>query len=1142
MTFEFSLQTAIFCTLGSSLILAATFHYLWRLERPQRFLLFWSLAFFAQALRMCAQLGVTLGIDSLGVVADAFFALAAILIWRGCCELGAVRPRLPAVAAALAAALAWSAYGTAAALPFLARSIPLYLAAGGLLIHAGWVLFRLSGAQPETGYRGLALLFVLLGAHYIDYPLLRPLPWFAPIGFALAAILMLGIGIMMLIITQRRQQSQLRQLATTLRGEMAERQESESRYQTLVDELDEGIIVVDSELCVVTANPAAARMLAVPLDQLRRRPMYDNPYRLLRDEDSPLDPDDYPLHRALRQGHAAAGQILLLERADGSRRWLSIASRPLLRSGEQTPYAAIVSFYDISAQKAAERRLLASEIRFRSIFEGVANIAVQGYDRERRVIYWNNASERFFGYSRQEALGNSIDALIVDPRDQEAFRWDFNAWLAGGPPPASGEFTARRKDGSSIRIYSSQVMINNLAGEPEVYCIDLDFSDKHRLQSELQVSSERFRAIAESSALGVVVADEQGNFVYCNPRYLTLSASTQEEVRAGRWIEHLHPDDREPMRQHWREAIATQTGFTMERRVITGDGGILWARAHIVPIHSEQGVFRGFVAAVEDITALKEVERALRFSEAKYSGAFHASLDYVTLSDLETGEIYEVNEAFERLTGWTRAESIGHTATELGLWPDQATRSAMITRLREEGFLREYPFRVGTRDGRFVDSLLNASLITLDGRQYLLGVVRDITQQKEAEEALRRSEEKFSRIVHYSPVALAITDAATGAIVDVNRAWQELIGYTREQIIGHTSLEFGLWFDDAEREALYRKLEEGKGELDRYECRYRRADGSAIYGIISGRLFDIGGRSCYLWSVTDITPRHELEVRMAQLNAELEARVAARTAELQRAQDELIRAEKLAALGALVAGVAHELNTPIGNSVTVASTLHERTQEFAEQVNEGALRRSSLNAYLEAARTASDLLLRSLDQARNLVASFKQVAVDQTSDQRRKFDLREVVGEVLTTLSPTIRKTPFKVTMEIPAGIVLDSYPGPLGQVITNFVTNSLVHAFEGRQHGSIVVRAGVPEHGQVVMTVTDDGVGIAEEHFRHIFDPFFTTKLGQGGSGLGLHIVYNIVTRVLGGRISLDSQRGIGTTFMLTMPLCAPRAEPDKS
>ncbi len=1004
MSFEFSLQTAIVGSFGSSLILAATLLYLWRLEPDQRPLLFWSLAFFAQTLRMAAQLGVTLGFPVFSLVADILFAGAVFLIWRGSCELSASACRQRLFAALLPATLLWGVFAASATPSFLVRTLPLYALAGGMLIHAGVLLHRLAKSQPGIGHRVLGLLFALLGLHYLDYPFLRPLPGFAPIGFAIAAILMLGIGIVMLIITQRRQQFQLEALTSELRREMIEHQETESRFQ--------------------------------------------------------------------------------------------------------------------------------------SIFESIPNIAVQGYDRNRQVVYWNDASERFYGYRKDEAIGRGIDELLFNPLEVPAFRTRLEEWVAGGPSPAPGEYAARRKDGTTIRVYSTQVMVRNAAGEPEIYCIDVDLSDTLRLQGELEESSERFRAIAESSELGVVVADERGSFIYCNPRYLELTDSSMEEVRSGRWIDHLHPDDRGPMQRHWRQAIATQTGFTMERRVVDAGGTTHWARAHIVPIHSASGSFRGFVATVEDITTLKETERALRFSEAKFAGAFHASLDYITLSDLDSGRIYEVNEAFEQMTGWTRQEVIGHTTTELGIWQDSVTRRAAIEQLRQEGYLREYPLQIGTRDGRWIDCVLNASMINVDGQRYLLGVVRDVSAQKAAEEALRRSEEKFSTIVQYSPVALVITDVETGVLIDVNPAWQELFGFTREQVIGKTSAEFGLWFDNADRDEMYRVLKENNGSIDRHECPYRRADGRRIFGLASARMFDIGGRACYLWSVTDITLRHEVEQRMAQLNSELEARVAARTSELERAQDELIRAEKLASLGALVAGIAHELNTPIGNSVTVASTLHERTAEFAETVAQGSLRRSALNAYLETARTASDLLLRSLDQARTLVASFKQVAVDQTSDQRRRFDLHEVVEEVLTTLSPTIRKTPIRVTMDIPEGIVLDSYPGPLGQVITNFITNSLIHAFEGHNEGSVIVRAGLPEHGQVVMTVQDDGVGIAEEHFRHIFDPFFTTKLGQGGSGLGLHIVYNIVTRVLGGRISLDSQLGKGTTFMLTMPLSAPRDE----
>ncbi|HEX5803464.1 MAG TPA: PAS domain S-box protein, partial [Azospira sp.] len=530
MQFEFSLQTAIIGSLGSSLILAGTLFYLWRLDTSQRALFYWSLGFLMQSLRMVAQLGVTLGVAAMPLLADALFAGAVLLVWRGCHELAGRPFRAAFVASLLAATLLWGTYGAAGDFPFIVRSLPLYAVAGGLLIDSGRIVRRLAAARPGSGYGLLALLFFLLGIHYLDYPFLRTVAWFAPVGFALASVLMLGIGIVMLIITQR--------------TDRAERKETESRYQVLVDELDEGIIVVEADLRVSTANPAAARILDIALPDLRRRAITDIPYRLLYKPGEPAPAGDYPLYRALRKGETCSGEVLLMERADGSLLWLSINSRPLVRDGETAPYAAIVSFHDISAQKAAEHTLQASEIRFRGIFEGVANIAVQGYDRDCRVIYWNDASERFFGYRRDEALGRSIDELLVDVRGGEPFRQALDDWFAGGPAVPPGEFSVRRKDGEAIHVYSTQVMINNIAGEPEIYCIDLDLSERHRLQDELQEYSERFRAISESSELGVVVTDEVGSFIYCNPRYLALSASTPEEVRAGRWIDHLHPDDR----------------------------------------------------------------------------------------------------------------------------------------------------------------------------------------------------------------------------------------------------------------------------------------------------------------------------------------------------------------------------------------------------------------------------------------------------------------------------------------------------------------------------------------------------------------------------------------------------------------------
>ena len=289
---------------------------------------------------------------------------------------------------------------------------------------------------------------------------------------------------------------------------------------------------------------------------------------------------------------------------------------------------------------------------------------------------------------------------------------------------------------------------------------------------------------------------------------------------------------------------------------------------------------------------------------------------------------------------------------------------------------------------------------------------------------------------------------------------------------------------------------------------------------------------------SELEAKYRYEAQILELNSTLEQRVADRTlelteamAQLTNAQDELVRSEKLSALGALVAGIAHELNTPIGNSLTVASTLQDHTNTFCTEMHSG-LTRGRLQEYVDSTQQGTEILMRSLRHAAELVASFKQVAVDQTSVNRRKFCLSDTVAEILLTLGPTLRKTTHSVQCDIPADITMNSYPGPLGQIVTNLVNNALLHAFEERAQGVIQLNARRVSNGYVELVVSDNGHGIPPGHLPKVFDPFFTTKLGKGGSGLGLNIVYNLTTTMLCGSIRVDSVQGAGARFTLVLPL----------
>lgn len=298
----------------------------------------------------------------------------------------------------------------------------------------------------------------------------------------------------------------------------------------------------------------------------------------------------------------------------------------------------------------------------------------------------------------------------------------------------------------------------------------------------------------------------------------------------------------------------------------------------------------------------------------------------------------------------------------------------------------------------------------------------------------------------------------------------------------------------------------------------------------------------------DISERKRAEKLLAETEmrvmAELEQKVKERTqdlvlanqnleqalSDLRGAQRQLVQSEKLASLGFLVAGVAHEINTPIGNALLVGTSLREEIDHFAENSSQ-KVTRSLLERHIDFVTKGSDVLVSNLKRAGKLVQGFKQLAVDRATEQRRSFVLVEVIDEVLLAMGPTLRRSPYKLDIHVPSDLKMDSYPGPLSQIIVNFINNAMVHAFEGRDHGNMVLDASMNAQKEIEIVFSDDGCGMPEHVVNHVFDPFFTTKLGQGGNGLGMHIAYNIVTQLLGGSISVDTEVGRGTSWRLVFP-----------
>ena len=255
---------------------------------------------------------------------------------------------------------------------------------------------------------------------------------------------------------------------------------------------------------------------------------------------------------------------------------------------------------------------------------------------------------------------------------------------------------------------------------------------------------------------------------------------------------------------------------------------------------------------------------------------------------------------------------------------------------------------------------------------------------------------------------------------------------------------------------------------------------------------------------------------------------------LEKARDELVQTEKYAALGTLVSGVAHELNTPIGNALLAASTLGEMTNKLAEKA-QTSLTRSALNHFIADCKEGTIILDHNLRRAATLISSFKQLAADQHSGQRRSFKLRDIVDETVLAMAPVMRKSGHTLQADVPADIAMNAYPGPLSQIIINLVNNSLMHGFGERRGGKMRIEAQLAALGTVEIRYSDNGAGMTPQVLSRVFEPFFTTKLGKGGSGLGLHLVHNFVTQLFAGTVTIESQPGRGTTVHISLPLQAP-------
>lgn len=403
-------------------------------------------------------------------------------------------------------------------------------------------------------------------------------------------------------------------------------------------------------------------------------------------------------------------------------------------------------------------------------------------------------------------------------------------------------------------------------------------------------------------------------------------------------------------------------------------------------------------------------------------------------------------------------------------------------------------------------------------------------------ENLRESAEYYRALIENSSDITMVLDQE-GRLLYGSPAIKRVLGYDPDSLVGKPVNDYmeSLPNNSAVGELLHRQ-EDSRPNYVEYPIRH--ADGSVriLEGV--GSVVKTGRFSGIIVNSRDITERKLAAEHIEQLNEELEQRVRDRTAELEeslenlrRTQNHLIQTEKMASLGSMVAGAAHEINTPLGIAVTAISNMDRIIDDFIRIDQSGTLRRQDLDALIDNLKAGCDIIEPNLERAARLVRSLKQVSVDQTNANMRRFRVAAYMDEVLVSLQPRLKKTNIIIDIECDSDLQITSDPGALAQILTNLIANSLEHAYEPHQNGKIVISARI-DGDNFVLQYCDDGKGMAREVCDRVFEPFFTTRRGSGGTGLGLHVVYNLVTAQLHGEIECASEWGVGTVFHIRLPL----------
>lgn len=917
--------------------------------------------------------------------------------------------------------------------------------------------------------------------------------------------------------------------------------EAQARELALVAaRTDNAVIITDAQGLILWVNQGFEKTTGYTLAEVLGK----QPGRLLQGVDS-----DPAVRRRMREhldrGEGFEAEILNYHKT-GRAYWLALDVKPVHDdSGRLVKFIAIER--DITQSKLAEDALRHTAARLREA-QQLAHVGHWELDLASNEYLLSEEALRIHEFDPgQPRVSREAVVALIHPDDlveNRRLRAEALASLGG----YGMQMRLRMPDGRIKHVQLRAAVQPDVHGNPvRILGAMQDVTEQKLAEQALrerEAEARELALVASSTDNSVIIMDANTRITWVNDGFTRMSGYTLEEVRGRRPSEVLNGPQTDASTYGFiQECITRGERFGAEIVHYHKSGRPYWAVIDVQAVYDEAGQLVKHISIERDITQNKLAEEALRQSEALLQEAQHLARIGSWELDLKTNE-YRLSEEAQRIHELEAPDGrVSREAMAATVLPEEAAelRRARLAAMHPGG---TYSARVRLvfADGRTKYVQVRGAVhCDAQGQPVrVLGTVQDLTEQALAELALRASEarlkeaQRLARLGHWefdfakddylmSEEALRIHEfELTDGRVPRNQVAAMIHPEDRELLRQRRSAALA---NCSNFEVVMRLMFPG-GRM-----KYAHLRG-AVHCNDQGQPVRVGG------TLQDVTEQKQAELALRELNETLEQRVLARTQELSQSlaslretQAQLVQSEKMASLGGLVAGISHEINTPLGIGVTSATTLQEEFRSLRRAFEDNTLKRSTLERFISHGLNGCDILVTNLLRAAELIRSFKQVAVDQSSDDWRVINLHEYIDEIIVSLKPRLKSSRVEVLNESNGQLVLRTHPGAIYQILSNLVLNALIHAYAPDQPGTIRIRA--EQVGQdIELDVADDGKGIPAEIQDRIFDPFFTTRRGTGGSGLGLHIVFNLVSGTLAGGIHLVKNAGQGATFRIRFPV----------